>query len=219
MFKIFFLDTSRGIVAVFKGRNIFWHFLAIAVTYVLVISGVDWWYFTVTRGATANTLGPLVGIVGFFVPVLIPLSLYIFGHLRQDVELRTLSKELFQTLIVALIVIAGYKAFTGRFEPEFLIDLTTNDISRAFNFGFLRHGILWGWPSSHTGTAFAMSVFLALWYRHKKWIGLVAILYASFIAIGAGVSFHWLSDMVAGIIIGSLIGYTAYNSSSKKRQL
>ncbi len=206
----FILDIGKGIAVTFKGRNIFWHLFAIVSTYVLVMSGFDWWFFSVTRGETAMVLGMSAGMLGFFVPILVPLCMYVIGLMRKDVALKKIAAKSFVAVMVALIIIGAYKALTGRIEPEFLTSMAGIDNSRDFNFGFWRHGIFWGWPSSHTGVAFALSTFFAFLYREHKWLGIITILYALFIATGASVSFHWFSDAFAGIIVGSLAGYVIY---------
>lgn len=212
-FKIFLKDVIRSIANVFKGKNICWHFLAYVITYILVIEGFDWWFFGATRGELANILGWSAGLTGFIVPLLIPLVLYIVGRIVGSKNLKDSALGVVKAGMVAIAVIAIYKAFTGRIQPEFLTFVATTDISNQFNFGFMRHGIFWGWPSSHTGTAFAMSTYLTLWYREKKWIGVLVIAYAIFIGVGAAVSFHWFSDVIAGVIIGSLAGFVVYKNN------
>jgi membrane-associated phospholipid phosphatase len=190
----------KGIINIYRNHNALWHLFAAGATFALVFSGFDWWFFSVTRGDVSNTLGMTAGLLGFFVPIAIPLWLYIAGKVKKNRDLIRISLSVVQAGVIAMFVIAVYKAFTGRVEPEFLAAVA----------------IFWGWPSSHTGVAFAMSVFLALRYRRKVWVGALAMIYSSFIAVGAAVSFHWFSDVFAGIIIGSLIGYVIYKGDKTK---
>ena len=97
----------------------------------------------------------------------------------------------------------AYKAFTGRAHPTHNVGA---DISHVFHFGFLRGGVFWGWPSSHTTIAFAMAVTVFTLYPKQRWLGLLAILYAFYVGIGVSMTIHWFSDFVAGAIIGSVIG-------------
>jgi len=210
VFKSFAYDISRGIRVVFTGCFLFWHLLAIVLTYILVVSGFDWWFFSVTRGDAVLFLGASAGLLGLFIPLIIPLLFYGFGVVRRTARYNLLAVHSFQAVVISFFIIAGYKALTGRIQPDFFDYGAVNDISRAFQFGFLRHGIFWGWPSSHAGVAFALSTFLFLWFRNKRWIGVFALFYASYIAFGASVSFHWFSDVLAGVIVGSLVGYVVY---------
>ncbi|HWP61261.1 MAG TPA: phosphatase PAP2 family protein, partial [Candidatus Paceibacterota bacterium] len=41
----------------------------------------------------------------------------------------------------------------------------------------------------------------------NNWVRAIALLYAFFIATGAAIGFHWFSDVLAGVIFGSLAGY------------
>jgi membrane-associated phospholipid phosphatase len=80
------------------------------------------------------------------------------------------------------------------------------DTSHGFQLGFMKGGIFWGWPSSHTTTAFAMSTCLIAIYPQKKVLVSLALLYAIYVGLSVSVSIHWLSEFVAGAIIGSVIG-------------
>ena len=105
-------------------------------------------------------------------------------------------------LLGALIVIA-YKSFTGRAHPMHSVGA---DLSHVFRFGFLRGGVFWGWPSSHTTIAFAMALTVFTLFPKHCWLGTTALLYALYIGLGVSMTIHWFSDFVAGAIIGSVIG-------------
>ncbi|HXB59002.1 MAG TPA: phosphatase PAP2 family protein, partial [Candidatus Acidoferrales bacterium] len=84
--------------------------------------------------------------------------------------------------------------------------------SHIFRFGFMRGGIFWGWPSSHTTTAFAMAFTLFTLFHRKKLLQVVVITYAFYIGVGVSMTIHWFSDFVAGAIIGMVIGITVGKS-------
>ena len=80
------------------------------------------------------------------------------------------------------------------------------DNSNGFDFGFMNHHVIGGWPSSHTTIAFALAVALSLmlpkrWYVHTVLFGT-----ALFIGIGVTFGYHWLSEFVAGACLGTAIG-------------
>ncbi|MBI3634272.1 MAG: phosphatase PAP2 family protein, partial [Candidatus Yonathbacteria bacterium] len=97
-----------------------------------------------------------------------------------------------------------YKSITGRIPPLFIESAI--DISRKFNFGFLKNGIFWGWPSSHTTVAFAMAVTLIILYPKNKILKYGALIYALYIGLGVSINIHWFSEFIAGIIFGSIVG-------------
>ena len=80
------------------------------------------------------------------------------------------------------------------------------DSSHGFQFGLLKGGIFWGWPSSHTTVTFAMTLCLITLYPKNKIFVFFALLYALYIGLGVSVTIHWFSEFVAGAIIGSVIG-------------
>jgi membrane-associated phospholipid phosphatase len=79
-------------------------------------------------------------------------------------------------------------------------------MSHFFRFGFLRGGVFWGWPSSHTTVAVAMAVAVYTLFPKQRWLGFVALLYAFYVGIGVSMTIHWFSDFVAGAIFGSVVG-------------
>jgi membrane-associated phospholipid phosphatase len=206
MFRAFTHKLPERLLAVFKGKNLFYHLAAIVLTFILVVSGFDWYFFEVTRSPYFYFIIMAAGIGGFFVPVVVPVGMFIIGELRKDVSLISASAVSAQAVIIAWLVSSTYKAFTGRIQPEFLTNTSAIDISRDFNFGFLQHGIFWGWPSSHAAVACALAAALIVFYGKNKVVQYSALFYAILIASGAAIGFHWFSDVVAGVVIGALVG-------------
>lgn len=206
MFRAFTHKLPQRLLAVFRGKNIFYHIAAIILTYVLVVSGFDWYFFDITRSPYFFPLIMAAGMTGFFVPVLVPIGMWVVGEVRKDTSLAVHGVLVAQAVIIAWTVSSFYKALTGRMQPEFLTQTLLTDNSRDFNFGFLQHGIFWGWPSSHAAVACALSTVLIVLYNRNKAVVYPALLFAGLIASGAAVGFHWFSDVVAGVIIGTLVG-------------
>ena len=138
-------------------------------------------------------------------PVLVPLGLYLVGETRRDDRLMRIAGRVAQAVVIASLLTILYKAFTGRLEPDFMYMVGIDDISREFNVGFLRHGIFWGWPSSHAAVASAGALVLVRLVRMRL-VTIAACAYALIVCVGAAVGFHWLSDVVAGAILGTLVG-------------
>ena len=120
-----------------------------------------------------------------------------------------------QAAALGWIVSAVYKSITGRVQPDLLNIIT--DQSRNWNFGFLEHGVFWGWPSSHTTVAFAMvAAFIILLGKNRPVARWLAIAYAFYIGIGVSFSIHWFSEFIAGAIIGTVVGVTVGKWWKKK---
>lgn len=205
---------AANFVTVFSGRNLLFHGIAIVLTVVLVLSGFDWWYFSTHQTPDLRLIFFPAAIIGFFVPIFTPVILFLLGKIGKRKRTLILAFAFAQATILGSLISSIYKAFTGRQQPDFR-HLHT-DISRDFQFGFLRHGVFWGWPSSHTTIAFAMAFTLIFLYRGKKGITFGALLYAFYIGIGVSLSIHWFSDFVAGALIGTAIGITVGNSYRKR---
>ncbi len=206
MFKTFFSGLPRAFNRLFCWRHLFLGILAGTLTYLCVMSGFDWYYYEHTRTIFFFALPS--AIIGFFVPILVPVLLYIYGDVWKK-ELYTRTAGLIaQAGVIAWLLSSTLKAFTGRMQPEFYTHLSTVDMSREWLFGFWRHGIFWGWPSSHTTVAVAISLVIAHQFRNKPLVVVLSLLYGAYVALGVSISIHWFSDALAGIIFG----YVAYRA-------
>lgn len=201
--KQFLATFPRNLIGCFQGRRIGWHLVAILLTVVLVTSGFDWRYFRVTRNPELlRWMWPAV-FIGGMAPFYLPLFLLGIGAASRKAKVTLAGWAVAQAEIIGAVIVVAYKAFTGRAHPS----LTAGaDISHVFHFGFLRGGVFWGWPSSHTTVAFAMAATLCALWPKQRWLGAVALLYAFYIGFGVSMTIHWYSDFVAGAIIGSAIG-------------
>jgi membrane-associated phospholipid phosphatase len=209
-----FYNFPKNILKCFRGYNLLWHLLAIMLTYFISSSGADWLYFESSRGNLVHSiLFPAVRL-GSRVPIVAPLVLYAAGRVARNWKTINTAGALGQSALIGLIVSSFYKAFTGRAHPPRLLTRTTIDISRDFKFGFMRGGVFWGWPSSHTTIAFAMAMTLLMLYPRNKVIRYLAIFYAFYIGLGVSVSIHWFSDFAAGAVIGTVIGVVVGKSFS-----
>lgn len=198
----FFKSLPRNIAYVFHPRYLPYHVLAIGATALLVYLGLDWTYFVETKALYPYFFTAIV--VGGLLPIFLPPVLIVTGHIRKNIRLIHTGWVLWQAALVGWLVSSTYKAFTGRIQPD--LANYALDISNGFQFGLWRHGIFWGWPSSHTAVAFSMSVALVTLYPKKRVLCILALLYAFLIGLGVSMSIHWLSDAVAGVIIGSVCG-------------
>jgi membrane-associated phospholipid phosphatase len=201
----FFYTLPRNILRSFSGRNLLWHILAIGSTLVIVSSGFDWVYLKATRQFAMYLFYAV--ILGWRVPVLFPVVMYIVGHAIKNRRALYCAYSTLQAVVIGLLISSFYKAFTGRPSPRHSV-ATLIDTSREFHFGFLRGGVFFGWPSSHTTIAFAMAAAIWKLYPGSKVMRFAAMLYALYIGIGVSMTIHWFSDFFAGAIIGTVIGIT-----------
>jgi membrane-associated phospholipid phosphatase len=219
-----FYRLSRNVIAIFSGRSLWWHASAIVLTIVIVTSGVDWEYYRSTRAETFFVLARPALRLGMFMPVLGSLVILLTGEATKNRRLTTTAWALGQAALLAYLITSCYKAVTGRRPPPFLGHFemfspngsALVDSSHGFQFGFLKGGIFWGWPSGHTTGAFSMALCLIMLYPKNKILVFFSLLYALYIGLGVSVTIHWFSEFAAGAIIGSVIGMTVGRSFRSK---
>lgn len=211
--KTFFYQIFKNVLKIFSGPSLLWHLLAIILTYLIVTFGFDWKIFTYVVTVSWRGYFSFALAFGGMLPFLLPPSLILMGILLKKIKTLTIGLAVLQAAILGSLISSFYKAFTGRIQPpghahSAIID-TSNliDNSHQFLFGFLRHGVFWGWPSSHTTIAFAMAVTIFVLFPKNKVIKFLVLAYAFYIGTAVFVtSIHWFSEFVAGAIIGSIIG-------------
>ena len=129
--------------------------------------------------------------------------------------MRVLAWATLQAAFLGWLISSTYKVFTGRTHPPHIAQAVV-DTSHIFHFGIWLGGIFWGWPSSHTTVSFAIAFAIISFLPKKAIPAICALIYALYIAIGASASFHWFSDVVAGIMLGTLIGVIVGRSFAQK---
>jgi len=201
--KQFLVTVPRNLMGCFTGWRIVGQVVAILLTVILVMPGFDWHWFLATRNpAFRSWMWPSVHIGGLL-PIVLPLFLLVVGFIIQSSRTIQAGWAIGQAALLGSLVSSTYKAVTGRVHPAHSVGA---DISHVFRFGWMRGGVFWGWPSSHTTIAFAMAVTVFTLCPKQRWLGWVAILYACYVGLGVSMTIHWFSDFVAGAIIGSVIG-------------
>ncbi len=206
MLRLFIRSLPGNIVRSFAGRKLFFLLSAIAATYAIVQTGTDWNYLLWVRDPHLNKMFFPAVIIGAFVPVSVPLFLVVSGRIFNSLRTGLVGWALGQAALIGSIVSSFLKALTGRLQPD-LTNLLI-DSSHGFQFGFLNHGIFWGWPSSHTTIAFAMGITLIYLYPRHRHVAFYGLIYALYVGIGVSLSIHWLSEFIAGALIGTAIGMT-----------
>ncbi|MCE5204636.1 MAG: phosphatase PAP2 family protein [Porphyromonadaceae bacterium] len=100
---------------------------------------------------------------------------------------------------------AFFKPLFERFRPTHHPDF--KDLVDIVN-GY--RGGLYGFISSHATNSFGLAVFLSLLFRNR-WVSITVLFWAvlnSYTRIYLGV--HFVSDILAGMIAGSILGYLFY---------
>lgn len=214
MFGYFLRTLPRNLIASFSGLKILFLIAAILSTVLIVETGTDWQYLLAVRDPSLNKMFFPAVIIGGFIPVSLPLFLVVLGAILSRRKISVTGWAIGQAALIGSVVSSTLKAFTGRVQPD--LHQLIVDSSRQFQFGFMEHGIFWGWPSSHTTIAFAMAFALIGLHVKNKHVLFYSIIYAFYIGIGVSLSIHWFSEFVAGAFLGTTIGLTVGTAFVKK---
>ena len=217
--KKYFYRLFKNFIRIFSGCNLVWHLLAIVLTFIIVETGFDWKFFVYVTGVSWRAYFFPALMLGTTLPLFVPLILFLISIILKNKKALKMGLAEIQAVILGLFVAGIYKAFTGRIQPPGHFHTGVfdagklADTSHRFQFGFLRHGVFWGWPSSHTTLAFAMAAVFWVALPKNKIAHTIASVYALYVGIGvAATSIHWFSEFIAGAIIGSIIGFVVGRS-------
>ncbi len=201
---------SRFAISIFSKKMWPLHVGGIISTAGLAYSGFDWAYLVFVLHAVPYGLILTADLLGFIIPVFLPLTLWGVALVRRTALWRTLAAATSYAVILGFSLSVILKALTGRTSPphfhhgEIMGALVDN--SRAFNFGFMNEHVIGGWPSSHTTIAFALATTLSLLLPPRFYVRAILFSVALFIGVGVTFGYHWVSEFVAGACLGVAIG-------------
>jgi membrane-associated phospholipid phosphatase len=186
-------------------------------TWGFIGSGVDWkWRNLAYENEWMPQSGMPLVYIGYVVPAIAPLAVYITGRFIQDTKLQLTGLALTQSLALTLGMQTVFKIVTGRALPGIVSELDhtrdtrTNDFSGEFNWFNLN--FIGGWPSGHTANAFSAAAVISEIYHDKLAVQFGVWTYAALMGLGMSISVHWASDVFAGALIGYAIGKTVGKS-------
>lgn len=177
---------------------------AVVSTYLLVASGLDWHYFLFTYNDNTRPILFLADGLGFLIPLLLPAFLFIHARKREAGYTKVLAVTV--AMGIGFFASMSIKAFTGRMSPPHHGPFDI-DISGAFQFGFMEHHIIGGWPSSHAAVMFALATCIFILFPHSRKLCIASFCAALFVGVGVTFGFHWLSEFIAGACLGAVIGH------------
>jgi hypothetical protein len=167
--KDFFREYIEHLRALVSWRSFILLCIAVVSTAYLVLSGGDWSYLVAVEHEVPMALLFIADTTGFLLPILLPLSLYIFARVQKSDVLHFYARAVTQCVLLGFTLSTSIKIFTGRTSPPHHHDGVGRafvDNSHDFHFGFLREQIIGGWPSSHATIACALAMLLLLILRN-----------------------------------------------------
>ena len=184
-------------------------------TYLFIETGLDWkWRNIGYDNAWLANMGLPMLFMGYVVPVITPISVYLAGRWFSDTKLQVTAAALAQAFILTQAVHLPLKLVSGRsvpgiisgvfFEPNNYRDDRTEDFSGEFN--WFKFDVMDGWPSGHTACAFSAAAVISEIYDDRPLLKAGAYAYAVLMGFSVAVNTHWASDSVAGALFGYAIG-------------
>lgn len=210
---------GENLEGIYGWPNVLFHVSAVAVTPPLVWQAdepVQEWFQE--EDPLTNTFGYTTLLVGGVTPVVMPAALYGIGAAAGNDELTTAGSAAIQAVVMQFVVVTTLKWLTDRAGPypdgdpnnERWSGGLLRDSKEADDFNFNPFDLQGGlrWPSGHTASNVALVSALVAFYPDEPWIAFAGYPFA--LAIGLGMiegDYHWLSDVVAGALIGHVIGW------------
>jgi membrane-associated phospholipid phosphatase len=155
---------------------------------------------------------------GWSAPVAVPAGLYLGGLIAGKSDVATAGAAAIQAVVLETVVVSSLKWITDRAGPFPDGDPRKRTASSRWyrssadpmDFDFNPFKISEGlrWPSGHTAAMFALVSSLVAFHPDEPWIA--AIGYPIVVGVGLGMiegDYHWMSDVVAGALIGHVIGW------------
>lgn len=205
----------------FTGRNTYLHLTGVALTPVIIRSGLD---AEVNDTFNDRDNFPLrfPGVIGgYLAPFALGVPLIVHGKVKENDESIRASYAVLQSTVITLGYVSLLKALTGRPNPDNDSSKSMQEQSEEFNFGILNRGIYWGWPSGHMATTMALTSTITHFYPETAWIkwvayGTSAYMFYVVSSYDKG-QMHWFSDAVAGGLMGYAIGSTVGSNMRLKQ--
>jgi membrane-associated phospholipid phosphatase len=213
-----FTNLGDNTVNSLSGGNLYVLPVVAAATYVLLTTDTDFYvheYFS-RNIASYETYTSAALLGGYIAPLAVGGGMYLWGKINGDSKTSAAGSCALQAITVAQLTVTVLKAVTGRPGPDPTKYPDMREASHIFQFGFLRGGLHYGWPSGHLATNTAWIVALMTFYNRSLPVhigGAAAIAYLIFgVSAHEGATMHWFSDVIAGTVIGCAIGSTVGRS-------
>ena len=214
----FFHHFWKNLAKIFVGWNIVYLLSATALTVFMIFSGLD--VMLQNFFQEVNPFGQFfcffILIIGNFWHLALTLMIFFIGKVRRSNKLVIAGIAGFQALASSFFVTTMLKTLTGRKLPlrpgSGKHYFPRSDDPADFNFAFWQNSFQEGrvfYPSGHTASLIAFVTALVVYYSGNKWIviiGYAFVIFTGLVMIDG--DFHWSSDVVAGALIGHIIGLT-----------
>jgi membrane-associated phospholipid phosphatase len=209
-----FSNLGDNLYHSFIGCNTLLHLGAAATTIIMVDQ--DWDYLIYKRAESyrryRSYFTPVV-YSGATLWLVISAPLLVYGYVHKSDDALGAAFAVLQSTLISITYTTILKGLTGRPGPEAKWYEDVRERSRVFRFGFLRGGVFNGWPGGHTIITTATLAALMSYYPDQWWIKIIGFAVIAYTAVGMTMTrAHWMSDNIAGFLMGYAIGSTVGRS-------
>jgi len=174
------------------------------------------------RHGWVGDIGPVLTEIGGIGAFATAGAFFGAGLIFKDARARDTGYLAASAILQCIIVDNFLKSMTGRQRP-----LVADGEDRWFGpskfFARFEKGqadSFASFPSGHAATAFSLATVVAMQYRHRGWVPVVA--YS--LAAGAGLSRmtmdkHWASDVAIGAVLGHLVARLVVRNHHRRRRI
>ena len=207
-----FTDLFRNAAAVFSGNNAWMHLSAVAGTFLIIQSGLDYRVHNFFVRNTGFEKYSQTGVqIGSKLPALLSASLLGWGLISSSSRTIAAGSAVLQSFLLAGATTGVLKALTGRPNPDPVL-YDGIGASATFRFGILRGGIFHGWPSGHMLSNTAAVTSLLHFFNRSTLLHIAGAAYLGYLFVSVTshgkATMHWFSETVAGSLMGYAIGST-----------
>ncbi len=209
-----FSNLGSNLFDIFIGPNTLLHLGAAATTVVMVHE--DWDYLIYKRAQSYRKyqryFNPTI-YTGAMSWLVIATPMLIYGLVEDKPETVGGAYAILQSTLIGITYSTILKGLTGRPGPDVKWYTDVRGQSRTFRFGYLRGGVFNGWPGGHVMNTTLTMVSLMSYYPDKWWLKVVGFLIIAYTMVGMVMTKgHWMSDNIAGFLMGYAIGSTVGQS-------
>lgn len=155
--------------------------------------------------------------VGYIAPPVIAGAFWLLGLATRSRTFTGAGAAAIQAITVTIATTTILKLATGRpwpnhgGDPDDPYRLEHPEWAREFR-PFNTDGA-WSWPSGHTSVGVSLAAALTGYFVDKPWVAWMSYPFAAAVGLGMIVGeHHWTSDVLAGAMLGQMIGFTTGQS-------
>lgn len=194
----------------FSGTNLLFHLGGLVASGAIIYSGTDYKVHNYFRENDGFDKFSVPGVyLGYIVPVVLGAGLWAEGLYNHSSGKYLAGCAVLQATVIAVSYSTVLKAITGRPNPK--NEKFENDsYSKEFNFGFLKRGAHYGWPSGHLLVNIAAVTSCMSYYKNNALVNTLGVTYLGYLTASVisheKSTMHWTSDVVTGTLMGCAIG-------------